>query len=496
MQARKKSKRLSPGLVGRPYEPDDAPTPEPSSEPTQVEAEARKQAKESRAMEKFRGEDADSVPKDADPLLYAAPRPPIQNLKSPAHPVIPSANPDAPYGFDENDRPIGMPVGKPYVRPVQTGTIERPSGPCRCGKLLCRHCHPEFIAQTAVLQVIPQPSGLDALAMDALRASFGRPAKLVEPDKFIFFPEALGITRGQLVEMTEMTVAYEPRAVKKRVLKNRAVIEKQIVEVEALNARVVELKKTIKEAEEIIHGLMKRVMKLRRDQDNILDKSTRERFKREERRKISDATQELQTVRCSIRALPGLDELKARLTNWGKSNDDFEWVSVTTVGPVPFEEKFTLTPQLQRDGQTIQSYVTFVKKAFDLWSTSWRYRGWSAVDDWRYLENEIVRQAIAWKLLRPTRAAIEKYPELTGSWTEEDYAGDDSENALILKSGGASIGASIYNFGRNASGSIRLSGTFDNTVKHAHGKGESQPFSESESWLSGMDSGDVDEEIS
>jgi hypothetical protein len=57
---------------------------------------------------------------------------------------------------------------------------------------------------------------------------------------------------------------------------------------------------------------------------------------------------------------------------------------------------------------------------------------------------------------------------LRGTWTEDDYVQDDAENALILKTGGAEIGASIYNFGKNASGSTRLSGNFDNTLHHGN----------------------------
>jgi len=45
-------------------------------------------------------------------------------LKSTAHPVVPSTNPNAPFGFDESDRPIGMPVGKPYRPKSFTKIVE------------------------------------------------------------------------------------------------------------------------------------------------------------------------------------------------------------------------------------------------------------------------------------------------------------------------------------------------------------------------------------
>jgi len=74
-------------------------------------------------------------------------------LKSVAQPVVYNpANKEAPFGYDDNDRPIGVPVGKPYVKPelkaIQDSKViqERPSNglPCGgCGNDLCKHCHPE-----------------------------------------------------------------------------------------------------------------------------------------------------------------------------------------------------------------------------------------------------------------------------------------------------------------------------------------------------------------
>src|SRR5258706_13333059 len=87
-------------------------------------------------------------------------------LKSVAQPIIPSADPEAPYGRDENDRPIGVPVGKPYVKPELKAEQVAPSGskPCGdCGQQLCKHCHPENIVQTDVLKQITRvPVTLDS----------------------------------------------------------------------------------------------------------------------------------------------------------------------------------------------------------------------------------------------------------------------------------------------------------------------------------------------
>ena len=86
-----------------------------------------------------------------------------------------------------------------------------------------------------------------------------------------------------------MTVAIEPQPARKRALKSRAVLDKQIADIQSWTARVVELKGLIQESNKIIEGLSARVMKHRRDPDDILDKGTREKFKREEHKKIEVA---------------------------------------------------------------------------------------------------------------------------------------------------------------------------------------------------------------
>jgi hypothetical protein len=513
LQRKKPQQRAFHGIVGLPPEPEPAiePVEQEQDEPVEQQPGVSPVGEIEIAAESARIEPSDeakeivSVSCDDPDLVeeieteFGTKIVPVNTqhtinpfgLKSVAHPVIESSNPNAPFGFDENDRPIGMPVGRPSVRPVQTGTVERPKGPCKCGRLLCRYCHPEFIAQTEVLRVSPvaQSDVEDVATSLAWLHAFGPPTTVpTKFAKFIFFPEVLGITRRNLLALFDMTVAIEPQPARKRVLKSRAVLDKQIADIQSWTARVVELKGLIQESNQIIEGLSARVMKLRRDPDNILDKGTRERFKREENKKIEAAKQEIETLQGLIRKLPGLDGLKHRASNWGKSDADFELVTVTTDGPVSFEAKFTLPPHFDEDhpGQSLETYEAFLRSNDLLMDFAARLRGWLSLDSWRYLENEILRQAIAWGLVKPTKAAVEKYPDLRGTVSEADYAQDDTENALILKTGGAEIGASIYNFGTNASGSTRLSGNFDNTVafgnkdgRGVHGEARTGP----DSWV-------------
>jgi hypothetical protein len=525
MQRKKPQQRAFHGMVGLP------PEPEPAIEPVEQEQPEVSPAGEIEiATQTARIEDSPDAKEivsvscdDPDlveevetefgtkivPVNHAHRENPF-GLKSTAHPVVPSSNPNAPFGFDENDRPIGVALGKPYVRPVRTGTIERPKGPCKCGRLLCRYCHPEFIAQTDVLRVSPSSfdaSDIETRLAQLLRARFGPPAK-VPISKFVFFPEVLGITRRTLLALLSMPVAIEPQPARKRVLKHRAMLDQQIADKQSWVARVVELKKEIQESNQMIAELSARVMKLRLDPkspryapDNFLDTGTREKFKREESKKIKAAKEEIETLLRSIRELPRLDDLKHRAGNWGKSDADFESVTVTVDGHVSFEDKFILPPHFGDDhpGQSLETYEAFLRSNDILMDFAARIRQWLSVDSWRYLENEIVRQAIAWKLVRPTKAAVEKYPDLLRGtvWSEEDYAQDDTENSLILKTGGAQIGASIYNFGKNASGSTRLSGNFDNTVAYGNKDGRGVPGEArlgSDSWVGDDDADSFDPE--
>src|SRR5207249_6823141 len=89
---------------------------------------------------------------------------------------------------------------------------------------------------------------------------------------------------------------------------------------------------------------------------------------------------------------------------------------------------------------------------------------------WRWFENEIVLQAIGFGLIRPTHEEFNAYPKLgkylkQDSWTEDETEVDDSGlRGSILKTGGAEIGASIYNFGLTRKSEARASGSFDNAV--------------------------------
>ena len=120
---------------------------------------------------------------------------------------------------------------------------------------------------------------------------------------------------------------------------------------------------------------------------------------------------------------------------------------------------------------------------------------------WGWFENEIVLQAIGFGLIHPTAKALELYPQLkkyldASAWSEDDIEIDDSElHGSILKTGGAEIGASIYNFGVTRNGRPRLSGSFDNAVAYSK-KGAAAPEQGSSGgWAGEIDSGNYAEDV-
>ena len=143
--------------------------------------------------------------KSADALITQKSNKQPAYLKSVTHAVVHNpASKEAPFGYDDNDRPIGVPVGKPYVKPVQTGTVEHVErGPlCKCNRPLCRYCHPENIARTGVLASLMHDYDqieVRSLNEAELRRQFGlpefNPTVKTDTSKFVHYPTLLSLKR-------------------------------------------------------------------------------------------------------------------------------------------------------------------------------------------------------------------------------------------------------------------------------------------------------------
>lgn len=74
-----------------------------------------------------------------------------------------------------------------------------------------------------------------------------------------------------------------------------------LVPVEMLRHRIERLKTLIAASKAIIEGLLKRIMKLRRAKDDILDKATQEKYKREETARVVRSNAKLFKYRAALR---------------------------------------------------------------------------------------------------------------------------------------------------------------------------------------------------
>jgi len=337
-------------------------------------------------------------------------------------------------------------------------------------------------------------------AVAALQLKFGLTtpstwiSETLDTFKFDFFPEILGISRRQLIGLLDLPVKVEKRAVTKKVLKARSGIETAIEELTTkVPARIEELKKLIKESEELIHSWGKKVMELRRAEDDILDKSTREKYKYEEKKQIEQYEQEKRELQ---RRVSRLDALKQRLATWGERPEDHEIVTVDEDFVVTFAEKFELSKRYLEDhpDDTIDGYLAVLSEHDLLKDISRRFRNYPTIDRWRYLENEIIFQAIRWRLVQPIDQMIKKYPWLdqTTSGRPEHYE-NDFEEGLIIKTGGASIGVTVYGAGKTWGGQQRQLSTFDRPVTNGN-KSDSGASSPPGGFYSEIDSGDFGED--
>jgi hypothetical protein len=434
--------------------------------------------------------------KTSDKLLKPASNQQPAYLKSVTHVLVRNpANKEAPYGRDENDRPI-LPgrsdqtiatelLSKEFLK---AGSCSHKSNPKYC--LLC--------GTTNFKTAPPEPVDLE----DQLRRLLGittdvatRPS---QPKKnFSYFPEILKITRGQLIGLLELTVGIEPRAIRKKFLKSRSIIDSRIAELERAAARIIELKKLLAESGDAwsVHRMKLEVKRGERQPEDIPDKKTREQFKREAKKNTEKREQEKSDLQKLLRE-SDIEQLKQRAANWGSNPNDFDTMAATEDVTVKFGEKFTfghededLVPE-----RTLEGYLALLDGNDILKDVSRRLHQFPTLDSWRYFENEIVLQAIGFRLVRPTKQAFAEYPQLrkylNGAVADPDQ--DDPENKLILKTGGAEIGGSIHS-GGHRNGHKRPLESFDKRKPSRPGESQEYGGERPDNFYSGMDSGDLEE---
>jgi hypothetical protein len=247
-----------------------------------------------------------------------------------------------------------------------------------------------------------------------------------------------------------------------------------------LEHRIERLKKLIAASKAIIEGLSVRIMKLHRGADEVLDKATREKFKREENARVARSNAKLFRYRAALRSGNYTEKIWRYQTQTGYFRDlvddcmTFEdrGEAYYEMGkPMTFEGTTYSTTNLVCD--IIESGIFDVSRyevVMRLDEAALRLLGESDDDHrrswayWQRWENAIIKAAVFYGVLRPRKdllelLALSPYVQETLEALDGEIEADETENALALKTGGACYGGGIhgggYRYSRSESGTVR-----------------------------------------
>jgi hypothetical protein len=235
-----------------------------------------------------------------------------------------------------------------------------------------------------------------------------------------------------------------------------------------LQHRINRLKKIIARSKDIIEGLSARVMKLRRGKEKVLNKATREKFKRDENGRIVRSNAKLSRYRTALR----LGNYREKIWCWQVKPIYFHEVVEDCMTFTDYGETYYERGELKLPKDGAGYYTTnlvrdiIATRIFDVSryevmmqldadalqlagaSEEEQRRTWANRQRW---ENAVIKAAVFHGVLRPRRDLLEllaltAFAQAASRVTEHIEA-DETENALALKTGGACYGASIQSAG-------------------------------------------------
>jgi len=237
---------------------------------------------------------------------------------------------------------------------------------------------------------------------------------------------------------------------------------------EMLEHRIEKLKKLIAASKGVVEGLSARVMKIRRAEDNVLDKTTREKFKREENQRMAHSNAKLFRYRQALR----VGNYHEKIWRWETQPVYFREVvddcmTFTEYGEpryergeykVPANGAGYWTTNLVRDVIATRIFdVSRYEVMMQLDAGALRLAGaseeeqrrtWANCQRW---ENCVIKAAVFHGVLRPRQdlldlLALNPYVREALDASEE-IESDETENALALKTGGACYNGVIHGAG-------------------------------------------------
>jgi hypothetical protein len=242
-----------------------------------------------------------------------------------------------------------------------------------------------------------------------------------------------------------------------------------IVPPKMLQHRIERLKRLIAASKVRVEGLSVRVMKLRREEDNVLDKATREKFKREEQARMARSNAKLSRYRAALRSGNYREKIWRHQMQAVYFRDEVEdCMTFTDFGDVMYVDGREVrvgglathhTTEMVRDYTESRIFdVSRYEVVMQLDDNALRLLGESEDDQkrswayWQRWENAVIKAAVFHGVLRPRQDLLDLLalmPFVQAALEAIDQADepDEMENALAWKTGGACYGASIHSAG-------------------------------------------------
>jgi hypothetical protein len=310
-------------------------------------------------------------------------------------------------------------------------------------------------------QVSPPPQP-EAMSEDQAREKFGVSAPAAPPRPTVL------CMRQTLMLSPEDLIAFFDETPAAKVAERIIFAEMDfVVPPEMLQHRIDRLKKVIAASKEILKGLSKHIMKLKRTKDDILDKPIQEKFKREETARMARSNAKLYRYRMALRDGNYHEKIWRDQIQPVYFRDLVDDVMVfEELGPSYYKnDKFKTPPtgapywttSLTRDVKFRVFDISRYEVMMRLDQSTLRlaglteeeqHRTWANVQRW---ENAIIAAAVFHGVLHP-RPDLMEMLSLTpfaqaALAASETIEADDAENALALKTGGACFGGRIKSAG-------------------------------------------------
>lgn len=274
------------------------------------------------------------------------------------------------------------------------------------------------------------------------------------------FRETLMLDRQDIAEVFDAIVREEGRLIEAHLL----------IPADMLQHRIDRLMKLIAASKAIVEGLAVSVMKIRRGKEDVLDKPTREKYKREENARIARSNMKLAKYRTALRTGNYHEKVLRYVTVPVKFRDVFDDVMRFTTWGEPLYEK---TEEKSFEGikaHHLEDLVQYgeVSGVYDLerykmlltlgpealWvlgenSEGQRKKSWAYWEQW---EDAVIEGAIKHGVLRPRRDLLEFLGLAQYVRPGDPIEADETENALAIKTGGACYGGGIKSAGCNYRG--------------------------------------------